>query len=45
VRGLAPGAPLANWTVYALFLLAVAGVLGALVLAVLGARRALSQRD
>ena len=43
VRGLAPGGPLANWTVYALFMLAVAGVLGAIVLAVLGARRALTR--
>jgi hypothetical protein len=44
VRGLAPGGPLANWTVYALFTVAVVGVLATLVLAVVGARRALAEK-
>jgi hypothetical protein len=39
-RGLAPGGPLANWLVFALFSVAIAGVVVALALAGLGAARA-----
>jgi len=42
VRGLAPGGPLANWMVYALFTVAVVGVLGTLVIALRASRRALA---
>ena len=43
-RGLVPGGPLANWTVYALFVIAIVGVLAALGIALMGARNALAQR-
>ncbi|HEY8120470.1 MAG TPA: hypothetical protein VII78_04075 [Myxococcota bacterium] len=39
-RGLAPGGPLANWLVFALFSVAIAGVLAALALALVGAHKA-----
>ena len=41
VRGLAPGGPLANWTVYALFTVAVIGVLVTLAIALRAGQRAL----
>ncbi len=41
-RGLAPGGPLANWTVFALFSVAIVGVFLALALAIRGALRAQS---
>lgn len=44
-RGLAPGGPLANWVVYALFLAGVVGVLAALWIALRGAVRALRNSD
>jgi cytochrome bd-type quinol oxidase subunit 2 len=42
-RGLAPGGPLANWAVFALFSVAIVGVLVALILAVRGAARVLRE--
>jgi hypothetical protein len=39
VRGLAPGGPLANWVVYALFMIAVVAVLGTLGIGVRAAAR------
>ncbi len=43
VRGLAPTGPASNFVVFALFTIAVVGVLVGLVLAALGGARALSQ--
>ncbi|MBM4383308.1 MAG: hypothetical protein FJ091_08035 [Deltaproteobacteria bacterium] len=45
VRGLAPGGPAANWLVYALFTIAVVGVLAAVIFGARAARRALTASD
>jgi hypothetical protein len=42
VRGLVPEGPLANWIVYVGFVVAIGGVVLALAIAALGAKRALS---